>query len=182
MKKPLKKATIVLWILGGLMLIGAIASIGKDASSVIVGIVGGIVLGLIGFLISRKKEETEDAAPVVERAEQPYASRKYRVAGVTFTTGKNGDVNRQDILRRIFYKEPPYDRYSIVPRKYTYNGEPAIGLYVNGNQFEQIGNVPAEFVQELLPILNKVEKTVLEVYGGGSGRNFGASVFFFFKD
>lgn len=183
MQKPIKKATLVLWIIGGIMLIGSLISIGSNAEGAAVGIVAALVLGLIGFLVGRKKTEgTAAAREENEAGADPYEVRKYRVAGVTFTTGKNDDVNRQDILRHICYKEAPYDKYTIVLKKYNYKGEAAIGLYVNGNDYEQIGNIPAEDVKEVLPLMNRIERTALEVYGGGAGRNFGASVFLFLKN
>lgn len=183
MNKPLNKATLILWIIGGLTILGSLLSFSKDPGTAVVGIVLGLVLGLIGYLVGRKRKGADEAAPVAsDKAASPYIVRKYRVAGVTFTTGKSGRKSRQSLLRAMRFGDPPFDgEYSIVPKVYDFEGKPAIGLYVNGDEFEQIGNIPAENVPEVLPLMDKLVKTECEAYGGDEGKNWGAVVYLTFE-
>lgn len=182
MEKPLKKATLVLWIIGGLLILGALITFGSDAGTAAFGLVVGLALGLIGWLIGRKR--TGKAAPTpsakVSSDSSLYDIRKYRVAGVTFQTGKTGHKSRQGILRHMYFKDPPYDNCTIVPKVYDFEGNPAIGLYVNGDENEQIGNIPAESVQEVLPLMDRFERADYDVYGGGD-KSYGCVVFLYFK-
>ena len=139
MEKPLKKATLVLWIIGGLTVLGSLLSLGKDFGTAVVGILLGLFLGLIGYLVGRKRsgKAAPEASAKVSSSDSPYDIRKYRVAGVTFETGKTGHKSRQGILRHMHFQDPPYDNCTIVPKVYDFEGSPAIGLYVNGDENEQ---------------------------------------------
>lgn len=101
---------------------------------------------------------------------------KFRVAGVTF---KNGRKSRQAILRKIKWKDEPFDGIVIYTLQvYEYEGRPTVGIYANG---EQIGNVPKEHTTFVVENINKIKSVSVEVYGGGktkSGeqKSFGAEV------
>ena len=72
-----------------------------------------------------------------------YKEVEFKVAGVTF---KNGRKTRQALLRAIKYHDPPFDqKVEITFERYEYEGKLAIAVYANG---EQLGNVPAELVEE----------------------------------
>ena len=182
MEKPLKKATLVLWIIGGLTVLGSLLSLGKDFGTAVVGILLGLFLGLIGYLVGRKRsgKAAPEASAKVSSSDSPYDIRKYRVAGVTFETGKTGHKSRQGILRHMHFQDPPYDNCTIVPKVYDFEGSPAIGLYVNGDENEQIGNIPAESVPEVLPLMDRFERADYDVYGGGD-KSYGCVVFLYFK-
>lgn len=100
-----------------------------------------------------------------------------KVAGVTF---KNGRKSRQAILRKIKFKDSPFDKVLNVSfQGYDFEGEQAIGVYVND---EQIGNVPKTLLDEFIKYKDNpyvIQK--LDVYGGNDGKNFGCSITITFK-
>ena len=116
-----------------------------------------------------KKEKKSDSAA--------YSYISFRVAGTSFATD---GVSRQDELRKMKDGLPPYGQEADVSLKvYTYEGEPAVGCYVNGFQ---IGNVPRDLVQQVIEALKHRDVAVSEfsVTGGDMrGReklNYGARI------
>ena len=99
---------------------------------------------------------------------------EYKVVGVTFKSGK---VPRQEILRNIHQHAPPFDKHIAVEvSQYDYNGEPALGVYANG---QQIGNIGKTEVQKLMQHTTPGTTLALDVYGGGPAsdggkKNYGA--------
>ena len=71
-----------------------------------------------------------------------YKEIEFNVAGVSF---KNGRKSRQSIIRAIKWKDAPFDKVDITFQRYDFEGNMVIGVYANN---EQIGNVPADLVQE----------------------------------
>lgn len=101
-----------------------------------------------------------------------------KVAGVTF---KNGRRSRQTILRRIYWKEEPYDKgdMELTVERGEWEGKPAFGVFVNG---EQIGSIPAEHSQFVADNFSRLDGiTNIDVYGGGEGRNYGAEIILRFR-
>lgn len=88
------------------------------------------------------------APPIVTDKKPPQYTQngfdflRVKVAGVTF---KNGRKSRQTILRKIHFKDEPFDKgnMELTLQREEWEGAPAFGVYVNG---EQIGNIPAEYV------------------------------------
>lgn len=106
-----------------------------------------------------------------------YHTLKIKVAGVTF---KNGRKSRQAILRKIKYQDEPFNGYlDVTFEGYDFEGEQAIGVYVNG---QQIGNVPRTLIAEFLQYKdypNSIES--LNIYGGYDGKSFGCEITMKFK-
>lgn len=127
--------------------------------------------------LKEDKERQENA----EKREFPYEIIKYRVAGVTFY---NGHVSRQSIIRHVhFNDEPCFHDYDCIIREYEYEGDPAIGVYVTYADEDgvicarQIGNIPADSVDEVLERIDRFDRvSALDTYGG-RGKNWGATVF-----
>ncbi|MGN1117310.1 MAG: hypothetical protein ACI4RU_01755 [Acutalibacteraceae bacterium] len=108
-------------------------------------------------------------------------SCSFKVAGVTF---KNDDgKSRQTILRRIRWNDEPFETVEYTLKKYDFQGEPAIGVYANG---EQIGNVPKTEVSHILPLLDKITSIRAEISGGGytesnEAINYGVNIIISYK-
>lgn len=138
-------------------------------------------MGLFSNIFSRNNKPKPASAsiqmPVVQPKKSKYEFLNIKVAGVTF---KNGRKSRQTILRKIKFRDPPFEHEADIDiRKYEFEGEPAIGIFVNS---EQIGNVPKNQVQYLLDNWSRTDSiTAINIYGGGKtelgeSRNYGAEV------
>lgn len=79
------------------------------------------------------------------------------------------------ILRKILFKDPPYDsEYEVRLERYFYNGSPA--YYVYAGEYV-VGNVPKEFVPYLEENIDRrYVVDYFHVYGGGQGKNFGSEM------
>lgn len=152
------------------------------------GVFSGLVCFVIGVLLlfpfkkKERPEKTGEAAPVGNNTPpvnpslyRDVKSNSFSVAGVTFSNESGKLRSRQTILRRILFNDPPFDCEHVVTlEKYTYEGEPA--YYVKVNDYI-IGNVPKEFVPYVDCNFDRPYKiTDFEVYGGGNGKKFGASL------
>src|SRR5690554_3788389 len=98
-------------------------------------------------------------------------NREFKVAGVTFTNDDN--TPRQMILRSIKEQKKPFDkRLDIALEEYSFEGEPAISIKVNG---QMIGNIPKEDV----PFFKKNQDRMLGInnlYVGGDDSMYWARV------
>ena len=102
-----------------------------------------------------------------------------KVAGVTF---KNGRKSRQTILRKIHFKDEPFDKgtMELTLQREEWEGKPAFGVYVNG---DQIGNIPAEHADYVNDNFSRLDGIVnIEVYGGEDGQNYGAEITLRFRN
>ena len=125
-----------------------------------------------------KKTEAVAPAPASE-AKPAFEFLSVKVAGVTF---KNGRKSRQTILRKIHFKDEPFDKVTmeLTLQREEWEGKPAFGVYVNG---DQIGNIPAEYVSYVNDNFSRLDGIVnIEVYGGGEGRNYGAEITLRFRN
>ena len=116
-----------------------------------------LAIAVLCFRRRRKKKAQPEAA-------QAYSYVSFKVAGTSFETD---GVSRQAELRKIKDGKPPYGEDGDVALKvYTYEGEPAVGCYVNDFQ---IGNVPKDMVPQVREALKKPGAAVsfFEVTGGG---------------
>lgn len=124
------------------------------------------------------KAEAAAPAPASE-AKPAFEFLSVKVAGVTF---KNGRKSRQTILRKIHFKDEPFDKgtMELTLQREEWEGKPAFGVYVNG---DQIGNIPAEYVSYVNDNFSRLDGIVnMEVYGGGEGRNYGAEITLRFRN
>lgn len=117
-----------------------------------------------------KAQKERDRIIEEDRARHEYLS--FKIAGVTF---KNGRRSRQTILRQINFRDPPYDRDpEIRLEKCDFEGEPAFSVYTGD---EQVGYIGKQDIPEVLKRWDKyVGVAEFSVYGGGPGRNYGATV------
>lgn len=118
------------------------------------------------------KAEAAAPAPASE-AKPAFEFLSVKVAGVTF---KNGRKSRQAILRKIHFKDEPFNKgtMELTLQREEWECKPAFGVYVNG---DQIGNIPAEYVSYVNDNFSRLDGIVnMEVYGGGEGRNYGAEI------
>jgi hypothetical protein len=124
------------------------------------------------------KAEAAAPAPASE-AKPAFEFLSVKVAGVTF---KNGRKSRQTILRKIHFKDEPFNKgtMELTLQREEWEGKPAFGVYVNG---DQIGNIPAEYVSYVNANFSRLDGIVnMEVYGGGEGRNYGAEITLRFRN
>ena len=124
------------------------------------------------------KAEAAAPAPASE-AKPAFEFLSVKVAGVTF---KNGRKSRQTILRKIHFKDEPFNKgtMELTLQREEWEGKPAFGVYVNG---DQIGNIPAEYASYVNDNFSRLDGIAnMEVYGGGEGRNYGAEITLRFRN
>lgn len=117
-------------------------------------------------------------APVQEvPKDEPYEFLRIKLAGVTF---KNGRKSRQSILRAIKFRDGEFsDGVELELKPYEWEGQPAYGVYANG---QQIGNVPSDKVSYITENKGRIIGfSGINVYGGGrdeegQAKNFGCEV------
>lgn len=101
---------------------------------------------------------------------------EFNVAGVSF---KNGRRTRQAILRAMKYRDNGFESVQIALDKYEFEGKPAVGVYANG---EQIGNVPADLVPDVMAAWQKrYQVEEWEVLGSGKDAPLGCRVKILFE-
>ncbi len=101
-----------------------------------------------------------------------YKEIEFKVAGVSFVN--EDGTKRQSVIRKIKFKDKPFDTVDITFERYEYEGNLAISVLANGIQ---IGNVP----KEKLADFNKkwTGKYLIERYdvlGSGKDAPFGFNI------
>ena len=162
MKKP-----IILWIVAALFLFCSVPFFGQG--SIIEGVCGiaiAAALGVFGYVTMKRTQAAELAKKDTENEEAPVARNdeiapsecsgnleaqqdssyeflRTKIAGVTF---KDGRKSRQTIIRRLYWKDEPFDKNEaeVVLERGEYEGKPAFAVILNG---QKAGYVPAEHVQ-----------------------------------
>ena len=162
MKKP-----IILWIVAALFLFCSVPFFGQG--SIIEGVCGiaiAAALGVFGYVTMKRTQDAELAKKDTENEEAPvalndeiapsecsgnleaqqdssYEFLRTKIAGVTF---KDGRKSRQTIIRRLYWKDEPFDKNEaeVVLERGEYEGKPAFAVILNG---QKAGYVPAEHVQ-----------------------------------
>lgn len=162
MKKP-----IILWIVAALFLFCSVPFFGQG--SIIEGVCGiaiAAALGVFGYVTMKRTQAAELAKKDTENEEAPvalndeiapsecsgnleaqqdssYEFLRTKIAGVTF---KDGRKSRQTIIRRLYWKDEPFDKNEaeVVLELGEYEGKPAFAVILNG---QKAGYVPAEHVQ-----------------------------------
>lgn len=140
-------------------------------------------------LEAQRKADAERAAQEQRREQARLFAEMYdeftlKVVGVSF---KNpGNKSRQAILRKFKFGDPPFNTGSVNVelREYEYQGELALGVFLEG---EQVGNIAKEDLPRVLPRMDDfVEIVEVNVTGGGrtsSGEtiNYGCKIRLRFK-
>lgn len=162
MKKP-----IILWIVAALFLFCSVPFFGQG--SIIEGVCGiaiAAALGVFGYVTMKRTQAAELAKKDTENEEAPvalndeiapsecsgnleaqqdssYEFLRTKIAGVTF---KDSRKSRQTIIRRLYWKDEPFDKNEaeVVLERGEYEGKPAFAVILNG---QKAGYVPAEHVQ-----------------------------------
>lgn len=162
MKKP-----IILWIVAALFFFCSVPFFGQG--SIIEGVCGiaiAAALGVFGYVTMKRTQAAELAKKDTENEEVPvalndeiapsecsgnleaqqdssYEFLRTKIAGVTF---KDGRKSRQTIIRRLYWKDEPFDKNEaeVVLERGEYEGKPAFAVILNG---QKAGYVPAEHVQ-----------------------------------
>lgn len=158
----MKKSVIVMWIVAALFLVSAFPMFAEgNVGAGVSGIAIAAALAAFGFVKSKKAKDGAPAASAEKRVEAPAARGasvnstpaaepelpfeflKTNIAGVTF---KDGRKSRQTILRRLYWKDAPFDHEEaeVTLVREEFEGKPAFAVMLNG---EKAGYVPAEHVQ-----------------------------------
>ena len=123
---------------------------------------------------------------LAKQAEKQYVkslTKKVTLAGTAAVKA------RQGYLRKIDEMIEPFDcgRYGI--NLTEYKGEPAFDVYIDmmGEREDKvIGKVPADKVNDILKIYDRISLVDVEVYGGpeyeGDDKNYGASATFYYDE
>lgn len=196
MKKP-----IILWIVAALFLFCSVPFFGQG--SIIEGVCGiaiAAALGVFGYVTMKRTQAAELAKKDTENEEAPvalndeiapsecsgnleaqqdssYEFLRTKIAGVTF---KDGRKSRQTIIRRLYWKDEPFDKNEaeVVLERGEYEGKPAFAVILNG---QKAGYVPAEhvrFIEENFARCDGV--THIEAYCGANDI-YGAEIIIRFR-
>lgn len=161
------------------------------ASSIVPGVIF-IALGIFLLILgirrrsSRKAAAAAAPAPAAEQAPSPVPDPapavtiqpfiQFNLAGVTF----NG---RQRILKGIEECEDKYMGFYTI-EKTEYQGEPAFRVVLSdydcSHEYD-LGRVPANLVNDVLAIYDRITKVSLTTHGGYDGKSYGASVVVHYK-
>lgn len=174
----MKKSSIVLFVAAALFLICSFTFLPDGIGEFISGMVIAAVLAFFGYRQWKKPIKKREAAPAPKSApvgrakpseaaptESPYEFIRTKIAGVTF---KDGRKSRQTILRRLYWKDAPFDKEEaeVVLDRGEYEGKPAFAVLLNG---EIAGYVPAEHAQFLEDNFDRCDGvTHIEAYCGAS--------------
>lgn len=96
----------------------------------------------------------------------------FPIVGVTFKNDDGSD--RQKLLRKIYFKDSPFDaEQNVFLERYLWNNKPA--YYVKVNDYI-VGNISADFVWYFEENSNRPYKIEsINVFGGGN-KNYGAEI------
>lgn len=189
-----RTSSIVLWIIAGLLfLLSFLFLPNGEIGPFITGLAVSAALAFWGYRKFNKNPQSVSSPavnnvspgapyqnqatvqPALQQAPMQMVSPnrycRIKVAGVTF---KNGQRSRQSILRKINFRDPPFDNgVKIELQPYEWEGARAFGIYANG---EQIGSIPAEDVDYVEKNSFKFDHISIEIYGGQPGQNYGAEL------
>lgn len=159
MKKYIVPAALLLFAVGG---VSAIASGQTAADAVSLGMIAAALAGAaLLFLRIRKQRPAGSKQPQTVPA---YSFLEFRVAGVSY---ESDGVSRQAVLRKIKNHTKPFDDEADIALKHTtYEGAPAIAVYVNDFH---LGYVPKDSIADVTAAMAQPGALVhsFEVTGGG---------------
>lgn len=106
----------------------------------------------------------------IQEVKRPvYRNYDFKVVGVTFKTGRK---SRQVALRKIYFHDEPYQKVTIKLEVYEYEGEEALGVFVNDFQ---VGNIAKEDIDKAIELLLDDYSISYTIYGGGN-KNWGMKI------
>ena len=182
----MKAKTIILFVFGAIFVFGIPSY--KGVGATLMGIFFAALCFYFGWRSMKGTKKAKPSAPAavqvpnnapVQEApkDEPYEFLRIKLAGVTF---KNGRKSRQSILRAIKFRDGEFsDGVELELKPYEWEGQPAYGVYANG---QQIGSVPADKVAYIAENKGRIVGfSAIEVYGGGRDeegqvKNFGCEV------
>ena len=182
----MKAKTIILFVLGVVFVFGIPSYEGVGATLVGIGLAA--LCFYFGWRSMKNTKNVKPSAPAAVQVpndtpvqevpkDEAYEFLRIKLAGVTF---KNGRKSRQSILRAIKFRDGEFsDGVEMELKPYEWEGQPAYGVYANG---QQIGNIPADKVAYITENKDRiVDFSAIEVYGGGRDeegqvKNFGCEV------
>lgn len=169
----MKKSSVVLFVAAAAFLICSFTFLPDGIGEFVCGVVIAAVLAFLGYRQQKKpaaKKQESAPAPKKKAAEavppeSPYEFLKTKIAGVTF---KDGRKSRQTILRRLYWKDAPFDteEAEVTLERGEYEGKPAFAVMLNG---EKAGYVPAENAQFVEDNFDRCDGvTHIEAYCGAN--------------
>lgn len=165
---------IVLFILGGISALVEKIKASSHPALFTMLIIGIVAVGVCVFLTLRyskkKRESAVDSVEIPSRpAPAPKPAEKYefypvKTVGVTFNNGDG--TSRQELIEKMYYKEPPFDvkELQLELEPYEYKNEPAFKVVVNGCQ---IGNLSRHDARYAVKNMDRfVDLCGAEIVGG----------------
>ena len=139
----MKKSVIALWSAAALFLACSFTFLPDGIGEFVCGVAIAAVLAFLGYRQHKKPKEAPVASSPAPADDSPYEFIRTKIAGVTF---KDGRKSRQTILRRLYWKDEPFDKNAaeVTLERGEYEGKPAFAVMLNG---EKAGYVPAEHAQ-----------------------------------
>ena len=159
----MKKSSIALYAAAALFLVCSFTFLPDKIAEFVSGVAIAAVLAFFGYRQQKKPAaaKEENAAP----PESPYEFLTTKIAGVTF---KDGRKSRQTILRRLYWKDEPFNKNSaeVTLDRGEYEGKPAFAVLLND---VKAGYVPAEHAQFLEDNFDRCDGvTHIEAYHGAN--------------
>lgn len=173
----MKKSAIAFFVAAALFLICSFTFLPDGIAEFVSGVVVAAVLAFLGYRQQKKGAPAPKAAPIkapaasaavkeaAPQSEMPYEFLKTKIAGVTF---KDGRKSRQTILRRLYWKDDPFDKEEaeVILERGEYEGKPVFAVMLNG---EKAGYVPAEHAQFIEDNFDRCDGvTHIEAYSGAN--------------
>lgn len=167
----------VMFLLGGIMaLIEKIKESAHPALFAVLIVVGLVAVAVCVFLILRHAKKKRDAAvdsvdipdravpdselkmanidttplPSAEPIKPVETYEFYRVKTVGVTFNNDDGTSRQELIRKLYYHEPPFTNKEIelALEEYEYRGEPAFKVLVDGYQLGNLSRADAKYMEE----------------------------------
>lgn len=167
----------VMFILGGIMaLIEKIKESAHPALFAALIVVGLVAVAVCVFLILRHAKKKKDAAvdsvdipdravpdselkmanidttplPSAEPVKPVETYEFYRVKTVGVTFNNDDGTSRQELIRKLYYHEPPFANKEIelALEEYEFRGEPAFKVLADGYQLGNLSRADAKYMEE----------------------------------
>lgn len=171
----MEKVTAIVLIVCGALLIWGMGISGEFTLVTVIltfTALGMIIYGALWLRrLNKEKKEAKKAPPQQPKQVAPvlppdaYEFRRYKVVGVTFDNDDGS--SRQEILKQMHFREPPYNKpFDLELRPYDYEGEQAVAVCAAG---QMIGNISRDDLPEVLGNWKRTTAICdVDVYGGGA--------------